>query len=100
VGSLAATSLLGAKRRAGIELVADGVALALTEEELVLEGGEVVRSDPWAARRRVDEDFVAAVRGEPDRVLAPYAEALETHRLGCALAASAAAGEPVELGGG
>ena len=51
----------------------------------------------------MDRAFVDAVRGIGDDVRAPYAEALRTHRLACALAASAATGQPVrpaETGGG
>jgi predicted dehydrogenase len=45
----------------------------------------------------VDRAFVDAVRGIGNDVRVPYAEALRTHRLACALAASAATGKPARL---
>lgn len=93
VGSVASTCLLAGKHRAGVELYGDGYALRLTEDELVIEkaGGEVERMvSDGAAKRRVDADFLAAIRaGDPALPRAPYASALRTHRLACALARSA-----------
>jgi myo-inositol 2-dehydrogenase / D-chiro-inositol 1-dehydrogenase len=103
VGTLCVTCSLGWKQRAGLEVVADGLWLSVSEEELVIrEGsGDPVRvtGDPAAARVAVDRAFVDAVRGIGDDVRAPYAEALRTHRLACALAESAATGTPVRLAG-
>lgn len=102
VGSLVSTSLLAAKHRAGVEILGDGYVLALTEDELVLELGDgaaplVVRA-AGDAKRRVDRDFVDAVRsGDPAKPLAPYASALRTHRLGCELARSALEGRALAL---
>lgn len=99
VGAVTSTSLLRAKRRAGVELVAPGLALELSETELVVDRGagpEVLpaRTD---AKLRVDEDFVAAIRGEGDGIRAPYGDALRTHRVACALVESAERGEAVRL---
>ena len=57
---------------------------------------ELVTADPAAARVSVDRAFVDAVRGIGNDVRAPYGEALRTHRLACALACSAATGQPVK----
>lgn len=99
VGSLSATSLLPAKARAGLELLADGMRLELTETALTVQDGdgEEVLEDSGEAKRRVDRAFVDAVRGLGDDVRAPYATALETHRVACALVRSAQAGVPVDL---
>jgi predicted dehydrogenase len=99
VGTVAATCLLGRLHRAGIHLFADGLALELSEAELVVgrDGGEEVHTANGDARGRPDRDFVDAVKGGPDRMRVPYAEALRTHRLACALAASAVDGRVVEL---
>lgn len=100
LGTLSTTCLLGWKQRAGLELVADGLWLSVGEDGLVIrEGGtepveERVAADPAAARVAIDRAFVDAVRGIGDDVRTPYAEALRTHRLACALAASAASGQP------
>jgi myo-inositol 2-dehydrogenase/D-chiro-inositol 1-dehydrogenase len=101
LGTLATTCLLGWKQRAGLEVVADGLWLSVGEDGLVIrEGGadpvqEIVPGDPAAARVAVDRAFVDAVLGAGDDVRVPYAEALRTHRLACALASSAATGRIV-----
>jgi len=106
LGTLSTTCLLGWKQRAGLELIADGLWLSVGEDGLAIrEGGadpveELVAADPLAARVAVDRAFVDAVRGIGDDVRAPYAEALRTHRLACALATSAAMGQPVRLADG
>ena len=101
VGTLAATCLLRRSWRIGLEVVADGLALGITERELVVDDGREVRTvlvgaDPL---QRADADFVAAVRGEPVRPRAPYAEALATHRVAVAAARAAAAGTEITLVG-
>ena len=102
IGSLAATSLLPVKARAGVELFADGIRLELTEIALTVQdaGGEELHEEAGEAKRRVDRAFVDAVRGEGDDVRAPYATALQTHRVACALARSAREGAPVDVPGG
>lgn len=95
-GTLATTSLLRHKHRAGLEVYADGVALELTETSLTVDGGEVVE-DAGRAKTLVDRTFVDAVRGADGDVRVPYAEALRTHRVALALARSAAEGRPVTL---
>jgi predicted dehydrogenase len=100
LGTLAASCLLPAKRRAGVEVVADGLALWVDEAGLeVVRGGERTalgaRVDP---RERVDRDFLDAVHGRPGAVRAPYAEALRTHRVAVALARSAAEGREIPVG--
>jgi predicted dehydrogenase len=100
LGSVASTCLLRRLHRAGVEVVADGMWLSLSESELLVEvDGERSR---WKAERDArpypDRDFVEAVRGGPDRIRVPWQEAYRTHRLACALTRSAEEGRPVELG--
>lgn len=102
VASVASTCLLRAKHRAGLELFCDGRRLELTEDRLVVDEGdgepvEELCVDPTGAKRQVDRDFIDAVRGEPNRVRAPYDVALRTHRLACALARSAEEGVPIDV---
>jgi myo-inositol 2-dehydrogenase / D-chiro-inositol 1-dehydrogenase len=102
VGAFSASCLLPRGVRIGVELVAAGLDLWLTEHELTISdrAGQRTRSrtvDPFA---REDRAFVAAVRGEADDVRAPYAEALRTHRLATAVAAAAAGGRLVHLAAG
>lgn len=100
VGTLTATCVLGWKHRAGLEIVADGLALSLAEDGLVVrdaDGERRVDADPDGARVAVDRAFVDAVRGIGADVRVPYAEALGTQRLACAVAESARTGRSVAL---
>ncbi|HEU4399540.1 MAG TPA: Gfo/Idh/MocA family oxidoreductase [Actinomycetota bacterium] len=99
VGSLTSTFLLPHLHRAGIEVVADGMWLSLSETELVVEadGERTLWRADGDARPRPDRDFVQAVRGGPDRIRVPWPEAYRTHRLACALTRSADEGRPVAL---
>jgi predicted dehydrogenase len=101
VGTLAATCVLGWKQRAGLEVFADGLAITVTEEGMAVRTDADEPSweavDPDDAKRAADRAFVDAVLGRGDDVLVPYAEALRTHRLACALARSAVDGRPVRV---
>ncbi|WBB81169.1 Gfo/Idh/MocA family oxidoreductase [Micromonospora sp. WMMD882] len=100
VGVLTAACVLGWKHRAGLEIVADGLVLSLTEDGLVARDADGERrfdADPEGARVAVDRAFVDAVRGVGDDVRVPYAEALGTQRLACAVAESARTGRSVAL---
>jgi predicted dehydrogenase len=99
LGTFTNTCLLPRGGRIGLEVVAPGLGLFLTEHRLVVSDADGVREaeravDPFLAE---DRAFVAAVRGEGDDVRAPYAEALRTHRLVTAVAAAARDGGPVVL---
>ncbi|MFB9236451.1 Gfo/Idh/MocA family protein [Plantactinospora siamensis] len=98
VGTVASTCVLGWKQRAGVEVIADGLALSVGEQGLEVrdaDGQWRLEADPDAARTAVDRAFVDAVRGIGDDIRVPYAEALATHRLACAVAESARTGRPV-----
>lgn len=97
VGTVASTCLLPRLHRAGVQVVADGLSLELSETELVVEVDG--RRDGWTAdgdaRPRPDRDFVAAVRGDENRIRVPWPEAYRTHLLACAITGSADEGRPV-----
>lgn len=99
IGSLSSSCLLRAKHRAGLEIVADGLALALSESDIVVDTGDGPerREAEADAKTAVDRDFIDAVRGRENRIRVPYAEALETHRLACALVRSASQGQSVKV---
>lgn len=100
VGTLSAACVLGWKHRAGLEILADGLALSLSEDGLLIrdsDGERHVPADPEAARVAVDRAFVDAVRGVGDDVRVPYAEAVKTQRLALAVADSARGGRTVRL---
>lgn len=99
VGSMLSTCLLNWPHRIGLHLFGDGVAVELSEHELMVDigAGRPVRraeGDPFV---REDRDFIDAVKGEANRVRAPYAEALKTHRVTMAALTSAREGRPIQL---
>jgi len=103
VGTFAATCQLAWKHRAGLEVYADELALAITEDELIVRDTQGVRRqivDPERAKAAVDRAFVEAVLGDRSSVLVPYEEALRTHRLACTVAASARLNRPIGMSHG
>jgi myo-inositol 2-dehydrogenase/D-chiro-inositol 1-dehydrogenase len=102
IGTLGATSVLGWKHRAGLEIVAEGLVLGVGEDWLEVRDspdGPVRREefDRMTACVAADRAFVDALRGapvDPDAAPPDHAEALRSHRLACALARSAASGRP------
>jgi predicted dehydrogenase len=99
VGTVASTCLLPRLHRAGVQVVAGGLSLELSETELLVEADG--RRQAWTAdadaRPRPDRDFVAAVRGGEDRVRVPWPEAYRTHLLACAITRSADEGRPLPV---
>lgn len=102
VATFTATSLLATKHRASLSTFSPGLAMELSEAELVVDRGDGREEYPVAEDPRVtvDREFIEAVRGERSATRTPYLEALESHRLGCALAQSAREGRAVRLGPG
>jgi predicted dehydrogenase len=101
VGSLSTTCLLRWPHRIGLHLFGDGLAIELTEFEIMVDvgNGRPVRraeGDPFV---RADRDFIDAVKGVANRIRVPYAEALRTHRAAIAIAHSARTGQPIRLAG-
>lgn len=99
VATLAAASLLHTKHRAALHTVSQGVVLELSEAGMVIDDGHSrrqcsPREDP---RVVVDREFTQAVRGERAQTRTPYAEAVRSHRLGCAVTQSARTGRPVPI---
>jgi predicted dehydrogenase len=101
VGSIASTCLLNWPHRIGLHLFSEGMAIELSEFELMVDMGQgrpvqSAEGDPFA---REDRDFIDAVRGKPNRIRVPYAEALRTHRVAVTAARSARDGQPLALPG-
>ncbi|MDT7613935.1 MAG: myo-inositol 2-dehydrogenase / D-chiro-inositol 1-dehydrogenase [Pseudonocardiales bacterium] len=107
VGTIATTCVLSGKHRAGVEIVADGLVVGVGEDWLEVGDGVTSRRssyDPSVARAAADRAFVDAVRNPAspaDHTCAPtlpdHTEALNSHRLACALARSAQTGAPEHL---
>ena len=91
LGTVASTCLLNWPHRIGLHLYCEGMAVELSEWEIMVDVGkgrpiQQATGDPMV---REDRDFVDAVQGKPNRVRAPYHEALETHRVVTAAVRSA-----------
>src|SRR4051794_30323965 len=102
VGAVVSTCLLPRTHQVGVQAIADGMVIELSEQQLVVDtGGERhtyrARNDPFVDE---DRDFVDAVRGGENRIRAPYAEALATHRLAVAATRAAEERTAVVIGGG
>ncbi len=99
VGTISSTCLLHWLHRVTLEIIGEGLALELTETDLLVQRA----GDRWLHQEaadpfvREDRDFIDAVQGKPNRVRAPYAEALLTHRLAIGAARSAHEGRPVAV---
>lgn len=99
VATLSATCLLNWSHRTGVHIFADGLAIELSDHEVMIDTGNgrhptQAEGDPvW----REDRDFIDAVRGGPNRIRTSYADALETHRIALAVSHSAQTGEIVHL---
>ncbi len=99
LGTMSSTCLLNWPHRVGLHLFGEGLALELSEFELMVDVGngrpiQQAAGDPMI---REDRDFVDAVQGKPNRVRVPYHEALETHRVACAAVRSARTGAIVDV---
>lgn len=105
IATITSACVLGWRHRVGLHVMADGLAVefgerGLTEHELRIvtgDGEEVVASDVDPIVRE-DHEFVAALRGEIERVRVPYEEALRTHALACAADRAARERVSVDVG--
>jgi predicted dehydrogenase len=99
VGTMASTCVLHWPHRIGLHLFGEGLALEMSEFELMVDVGRgrpVTRAegDPFV---REDRAFIDAAQGKANKIRATYAEALRTHRLTTAAAQSARERREVRL---
>lgn len=99
IGSFSSTCLLGWPHRIGLHLFAEGLAIELSEWEIMIDrgAGRPTRRAEGDAFMREDRAFIDAVKGETNRIRAPYPEAMKTHRLACAAAAAARSNDVINL---
>ncbi len=99
IANLAATCLLRWNHRVGLHVFADGLALELTDHDLMVDvgHGRPVRGADGDPVWRQDRAFLDAVAGRDNRIRASYADALATHRVALAIARSAREGVPVKM---
>jgi predicted dehydrogenase len=99
LGSISSTCLLNWPHRIGLHLFCEGLAIEMNEREIMVDVGkgrpvQPAQGDPFV---REDRDFIDAVQGKPNKIRAPYAEALKSHRLTTAASRSAREGRPVDV---
>jgi predicted dehydrogenase len=100
VGTASTSCVLPALTAAGLDVVADGLAVGLTETELRVRSpaGEVRTEPAVDARRVVDRAFLDVLSGAPAQPgLVDVGEALRTHRLAWAVAEATRTGAAVPL---
>ncbi|WP_328288547.1 glycosyltransferase [Paracoccus lichenicola] len=101
IANLSATCLLRWNHRVGLHVFADGMALEISDHDLMVDVGQGrpvrhAHGDPvW----REDRDFIEAVQGRENRIRCPYGEALMTHRVALAVSQSARDGALVKMEG-
>ncbi|MEG3166600.1 glycosyltransferase [Sphingomonas sp. LB3N6] len=99
IANFASTCLLNWNHRVGLHLFGEGLAIELTDRDVMIDigRGRPVRgtgSDPVVLE---DRDFIDAVRGAENRIRCPYPAALETLRLALAIERSAIEGRAVDV---
>ncbi len=101
VGTVSTSCVLPAPTAAGLEVVADGTWVHLTETALRVRtrDGDEDTAPTVDPRTAVDRAFVDVVAGRPAPPgLVDVAEALATHRLACAIAEATRTGATVRVG--
>ena len=101
IANLSATCLLRWNHRVGLHVFADGMALEISDHDLMVDvgRGRPVRHAQGDPVWREDRDFIEAVQGRENRIRCPYGEALMTHRVALAVAQSARDGALVKMEG-
>lgn len=102
IGNLSSTCLLRWNHRVGLHLFGEGLAIELTDHDVVIDRGHgrhqrAAVGDPVVQQ---DRDFIDAVQGRANRIRCPYQEAVRTHRVALTVLESARLGEPIELSSG
>jgi predicted dehydrogenase/glycosyltransferase involved in cell wall biosynthesis len=99
VANFASTCLLNWNHRVGLHLFGEGLAIELTDRDLMVDTGHgrPVRGAEGDPVWREDRDFIDAVQGKENRIRCPYHEALATHRLALAIGKSARTGEAISF---
>ncbi|MCZ0960993.1 Gfo/Idh/MocA family oxidoreductase [Paracoccus sp. EF6] len=101
IANLSATCLLRWNHRVGLHVFADGMALEISDHDIMVDvgRGRPVRHAEGDPVWREDRDFIEAVQGHENRIRCPYGEALMTHRVALAVAQSAREGALVKMEG-
>lgn len=99
LGNMTSTCLLNWPHRIGLHLFCEGLAIELSEFEIMVDVGRGrptrrAEGDPFV---REDRAFIDAVQGKPNQIRAPYHEALKSLQLTLAANRSAHEGRVLDL---
>lgn len=99
IANFASTCLLNWNHRVGLHLYGEGLAIELTDRDVMIDigRGRPVRSNGADPVMLEDRDFIDAVRGKDNRIRCPYPAALDTLRLALAIERSAREGRAIAL---
>lgn len=99
IANFASTCLLNWNHRVGLHLFGEGLAIELTDHEVMIDvgRGRPVRGNRDDPVRQQDRDFIDAVQGKENRIRCPYPAALDTLRLALAIEQSAADNRAIDL---
>jgi len=99
IANFASTCLLNWNHRVGLHLYGEGLAIELTDRDVMIDigRGRPVRGNGADPVVLEDRDFIDAVQGKANRIRCPYPAALDTLRLALAIEQSAAEGRAIAL---
>ena len=99
IANIGSTCLLRWNHRVGLHIFADGLAMELTDRDIMVDvgRGRPIRGAGVDPVWREDRDFIDAVRGRENRIRCSYAEALQTLRVTDAIRRSVETGQAVDL---
>lgn len=99
IANFASTCLLNWSHRVGLHLFGEGVAIELTDHDVIIDvgRGRPVRGNRSDPVEREDRDFIDAVQGGENRIRCDYASALDTLRLAMAIEQSANEGRAIDF---
>lgn len=99
IANFASTCLLNWNHRVGLHLFGEGLAIELTDRDVMIDigRGRPVRGTQGDPVVLEDRDFIDAVRGGENRIRCPYPAALETLRLALAIERSASEGHAIDV---
>ncbi|MEG3163839.1 glycosyltransferase [Sphingomonas sp. PB2P19] len=99
IANFASTCLLNWNHKVGLHLYGEGLAIELTDRDVMIDigRGRPVRGNGADPVMLEDRDFIDAVQGKENRIRCPYPAALDTLRLALAIEQSAAEGRAITL---
>ncbi len=99
IANFASTCLLNWNHRVGLHLFGEGLAIELTDRDVMIDigRGRPVHGNGADPVVLEDRDFIDAVQGKTNAIRCPYPAALDTLRLAIAIERSAREGRAIDL---